>query len=214
MKGLVAGIGAALAAAMMPALEATSYQPRLALSRSLLERRTREVLPYVAIGGLLLMLVALSLMAFSGRNLVAGLAAVFLLILGFSSCVPFALRHVCRWLEPAAQRFAGVPARLAIGGIAAGLSRTGVAVVALAVALSATIGVSVMVDSFRGSVNRWLEQSLQADVYVGVERGALDQELLDEYKPARLDRRAQRSNSTRCPGDGAGQLRRNRDPGC
>jgi putative ABC transport system permease protein len=75
-----------------------------------------------------------------------------------------------------------MPARLAIGGIAAGLSRTGVAVVALAVALSATIGVSVMVDSFRGSVNRWLEQSLQADVYVGVQRGALVQDLLDSLR--------------------------------
>jgi putative ABC transport system permease protein len=182
VKGLVAGIGAALAAAMMPALEATSYQPRLALSRSVLERRTRELLPYVTIGGFVLMLAALALMAVSGRNLVAGLAAVFLLILGFSSCVPFALRHVCRWLEPVAHRFAGMPARLAIGGIAAGLSRTGVAVVALAVALSATIGVSVMVDSFRGSVNRWLEQSLQADVYVGVQRGALDQDLLDSLR--------------------------------
>ena len=178
-KGLVAGIGTALAAAAVPALEATSYQPRLALTRSALERRTRALLPYVTIGGIVVMLASVALLAVSGRNLVAGLTAVFLLILGFSSCVPFAVRHLSRWLEPAAHRLAGMPARLAIGGIASGLSRTGVAIVALAVALSATIGVSVMVDSFRGSVNRWLEQSLQADVYAGVQRGALDEELLE-----------------------------------
>ena len=178
-KGLVAGIGAALAAAAVPALEATSYQPRLALARSALERRTREFLPYVTAGGLIVLLAAVVLLAVSGRNLVAGLAAVFLLILGFSSCVPFAVRHLSRWLAPVAHRLAGMPARLAVGGIASGLSRTGVAVVALAVALSATIGVSVMVDSFRGSVNRWLEQSLQADVYAGVQRGALDPGLLE-----------------------------------
>ncbi len=178
-KGLIAGIGAALAAAAAPALEATSYQPRLALTRSTLERRTRSLLPYVTLGGLVVIFAAVVLLAVSGRNLVAGLTAVFLLILGFSSCVPYAVRHLSRWLEPVARRFAGMPARLAIGGIAAGLSRTGVAVVALAVALSATIGVSVMVDSFRGSVNRWLEQSLQADVYAGVQRGALDAGLID-----------------------------------
>ena len=178
-KGLIAGIGAALVAATVPALEATSYQPRLAMARSALEKRTREFLPYVTAGGLLVLFAAVVLLAVSGRNLVAGLAAVFLLILGFSSCVPFAVRHLSRWLEPVAQRLAGMPARLAIGGIASGLSRTGVAIVALAVALSATIGVSVMVDSFRGSVNRWLGQSLQADVYAGVQRGALDPELIE-----------------------------------
>ena len=181
-KGLIAGIGAALAAAAVPALEATSYQPRLALARSALEKRTREFLPMVTVGGLLVLIAAVMLLAVSGRNLVAGLAAVFLLILGFSSCVPFAVRHLSHWLAPAAHRLAGMPARLAISGIAAGLSRTGVAVVALAVALSATIGVSVMVDSFRGSVSRWLEQSLQADIYAGVQRGALDPDLLEALR--------------------------------
>jgi len=37
VKGLIAGVGAALVAAAFPALEATSYQPRLALTRSSLE---------------------------------------------------------------------------------------------------------------------------------------------------------------------------------
>ena len=55
VKGLVAGIGAALLAATVPALEATSYQPRLTLTRSVLEKRTREMLPWVTAGGLLVM---------------------------------------------------------------------------------------------------------------------------------------------------------------
>jgi len=45
--------------------------------------------------------------------------------------------------------------------------------------VSATIGVSVMVDSFRGSVSDWLEQTLQADVYAGVARGELDPDLIE-----------------------------------
>ncbi|NND36784.1 MAG: FtsX-like permease family protein, partial [Gammaproteobacteria bacterium] len=179
IKGFAAGVGAAVLAAAVPALEATSYQPRLALARSTLEQRTRHVLPYVTVGGIFVMIAAIMLLAVSGRDLVAGLTAVFLLILGFSSCVPYAARHASRWLAPFAHRIAGMPARLAIGGIASGLSRTGVAVVALAVALSATIGVSVMVDSFRGSVNQWLEQSLQADVYAGVQGGAMDASLVE-----------------------------------
>jgi putative ABC transport system permease protein len=71
---------------------------------------------------------------------------------------------------------------MAVAGIASGLSRTGVAIVALAVAIAATIGVSVMVDSFRGSVSTWLEQTLQADVYTGALRGAMDPELIEAIR--------------------------------
>jgi putative ABC transport system permease protein len=50
--------------------------------------------------------------------------------------------------------------------VAASLSRTGVAVAALGMALTAMIGVAVMVESFRGSLRDWLLTSLRADVYV------------------------------------------------
>jgi putative ABC transport system permease protein len=67
---------------------------------------------------------------------------------------------------------------MAVSGIAATLSRTGVAIVALAVAVSATIGVSIMVDSFRGSVSQWLEDTLRADIYAGAPRGDMDPALV------------------------------------
>jgi putative ABC transport system permease protein len=166
VKGLVAGVGAALVAAVIPAIEATSYTPRLALARSTLERRARHALPALAFTGLAAVLVAAVLVLVSGNNLVAGLTAIFLLILGFAI----------------ANTIGGTPARMAVAGIASGLSRTGVAIVALAVAVSATIGVSVMVDSFRGSVGTWLEQTLQADVYAGVQRGTLDPTLAEDIR--------------------------------
>jgi putative ABC transport system permease protein len=46
------------------------------------------------------------------------------------------------------------------------LSRTAVAIAALMIAIAATVGVGVMVDSFRATVQVWLGYSLQADVYV------------------------------------------------
>jgi putative ABC transport system permease protein len=169
VKGLVAGVGAALVAAVIPAIEATSYTPRLALARSTLERRARHALPAV-------------LVLVSGNNLVAGLTAIFLLILGFALFVPLFVSVAAKLTAPIANTIGGTPARMAVAGIASGLSRTGVAIVALAVAVSATIGVSVMVDSFRGSVGTWLEQTLQADVYAGVQRGTLDPTLAEDIR--------------------------------
>ena len=177
-KGMVAGVGAALLAAAVPAFEASSYRPRLAMARSVLERQTRRLVPVVAVAGVAVTVVAIAVLGLSGRSLVAGLTAVFMLILGFALVVPLLVKILTAILAPVAKRLAGVSARLAVSGIGASLSRTGVAIVALAVAVSATVGVSVMVDSFRGSVSQWLEQTLQADIYAGVPRGGMDPDLI------------------------------------
>jgi putative ABC transport system permease protein len=179
-KGIVAGMAAALVAAMMPAIEATSYRPRLAMTRSLLEQQTRRLLPGIAFAGITIIVLATVLVLLSGRNLVAGLVAVFMLILGFALCIPAAVRASTHALAPIAKQLGGVWARLAVTGIGGSLSRIAVAIVALSVAVSATIGVSVMVDSFRGSVDEWLEQTLQADIYAGIRRGDFDAVLIED----------------------------------
>ncbi len=182
VKGMLAGVGAALLAAALPAIEATSYPPQLALKRSTLEHRAHRALPIVAMIGIGTMLAAVLLILLSGTDLVAGLTAVFMLILGFALCVPLFVRCASIWAAPLATKLGGTSARLAVAGIASGLSRTGVAIVALAVAISATVGVSIMVDSFRGSVSEWLGNTLQADVYAGVTRGAMDPALADDLR--------------------------------
>ena len=46
------------------------------------------------------------------------------------------------------------------------LSRTSVAVAALMIAVSVIVGVSIMIGSFRRTVVQWLDQTLQADIYI------------------------------------------------
>ena len=57
-------------------------------------------------------------------------------------------------------------ARMAIRNITRSLSRTSVAIGALMVAISTIIGVSLMISSFRLTVDRWLTDLLQADIFV------------------------------------------------
>lgn len=177
-KGFIAGLLATLVAAAIPAAEASAYQPRLTLSRSTLEARAGGLLSRLTWGGIGLMLASGLTLAVSGNHLTAGLAALFLLIFGFALCIPQFVSYLSISLEPLAGRWGGTAARLAVGGVSKSLSRTGVAVVALSVAVSATIGVSIMVESFRLSVSDWLNTTLQSDVYVGVPRGSLDRQLL------------------------------------
>ena len=50
--------------------------------------------------------------------------------------------------------------------VARHLSRTGIAIAALMVAFATTVGVGVMVDSFRGGVAIWIKDLLNADLYI------------------------------------------------
>ena len=67
------------------------------------------------------------------------------------------------------------------------MSRAGLAVTALSIAAAATIGVAIMVTSFRGSLDTWLQKTLRADVYisagqVGHSPRALPDELIEQVR--------------------------------
>ena len=180
VKAAGAGVAVTLLAAAVPALEAAGQRPALSLLRGTLEREARRIVPWLCVFGVATMVVGAIMLGLSGRSLVVGLAALFALIFGFAACLPLFVQATTRRFAPLAARAGGVVARLAVDGIHASLSRTGVAVVALAIAVSATIGVSVMVDSFRGAVEDWLSGTLQSDIYVGVADGVMDASLIDD----------------------------------
>jgi putative ABC transport system permease protein len=166
VKALALGLGATLAAALLPALEAAGAAPRKAMGRSLLELRWRRRLPAVLAAGLGLGAAGGLLLAVSGDRLELSFTGFFLLIVGAALLVPPATVVLAAGLAPPARVAAGPIAAMAVRGVRTTLSRTGVAIAALAVALSVAVGVGVMIDSFRGTVERWLGLTLQADVYV------------------------------------------------
>ena len=183
VAAVAVGIASALLAALLPALEAAGSSPQLALTRSVLERRALHLAGRLAIVSLLLALAAGLVLAGSSRSLLAGFVALFLLLLAAAAITPAALRMLA---AGGARLGAGWSpmVRLACAEIATSLSRTGVASAALGMALTAMIGVAVMVESFRESLRSWLLETLRADVYVsapgyteGIER-RLDPQLV------------------------------------
>ncbi|HVQ73982.1 MAG TPA: FtsX-like permease family protein [Candidatus Binatia bacterium] len=165
-KGAALGLGATLVAALAPAREATLARPRAVLSRSHLEAQARRASPRLAAAGLALGLAGLGALALPGGNIGLGFAGLFAFVLGCALLTPLAVVLLVRALAPAAGAAFGVLGRMAVRGIAASLSRTAVAVAALMIAVATTIGVGLMIGSFRQAVVRWLEGTLRADVYI------------------------------------------------
>ncbi len=165
-KAGLLGLGATMAAALRPAIDAAREPPRVAMSRigyeQIMARRFRAT-PLMACACLLL---ATLLIGLPGEGLYAAFAGLFFMWAGYALLIPAATAWLMRGLGRGGRLISGLPARLAVRGAAASLSRTGVAVTALAVAIAHVVGIGVMIDSFRGSVIHWLDRSMLADYYL------------------------------------------------
>ena len=166
VQGASLGIGATLLAAVVPALEAARTTPDAALSRARLERTSRagarvaawSAVPMLGLGSVLLLV--------DRQSLPLAFAGLFCVLCAGAACVPLATAGLMRILGPAARGLGGLPLLMAVRGVAASLSRTGVAAAALAVAVATVIGISVMIASFRTSLVAWLDETLTADAYL------------------------------------------------
>ncbi len=163
LKGLGLGLGVTLLAAFLPALEAACNRPVNVQQRSVLERRWRLRLPPLLALGALAMVTGWGLIGSGEDSLVQGFAALSLVVFGFSLAVPFILYTL---VQGGLLLSSSSIVRIGLRGINASASRTSMAVAALTVAVSATVGVGVMVHSFRHTFNEWLQQSLPGDIYL------------------------------------------------
>lgn len=170
-KGAALGLLATAAAAWLPAREAAHAPPGSALSRAYLESRWRSTLPWLNLAGLIL-LASGGIVLILLSELGAGFMGLFFLILGCALLAPGCMVLCARLAQYSVNYRAGLLKRMAIRGVARNLSRTAVAVAALTVAFSATVGVGIMVDSFRSGVVLWLTDLLNADLYIAPVRSA------------------------------------------
>jgi putative ABC transport system permease protein len=172
-KAIILGIGGTLIATWIPARMAANTKPLTTLSRSELEQTSKQQLPLLGLIGGLLVVTGL-LVAFQvPGGVLPGFVGLFITLIGCSLITPLGLLWA-QWL------LAGLPLggvwRMATRDMDRHLSRLATAAAALMVALSATVGVSIMVGSMRSSVSDWLLDLLNADSYIaaqGFEQGAV-----------------------------------------
>ena len=165
LKGVGLGLGATVLAALAPAREAAGAAVSLVLRRSESESRLRRALPKLALAGGALGALGGALLLAPG-GIAVSYAALLCVLLAFALVAPAVVVLFAGAARPVMGRLFGMTGRMAARGIVTALSRTAVAIAALMVAVAATIGVGVMVDSFRQTVVSWLDYTLQADVYV------------------------------------------------
>lgn len=162
------GIPLALLAALVPALEASRVAPTEAVrgadrleSRFRLSWRQRWLPPILSA-----LAVGFACLDSVDGIPVFGYAACLAIVFAVAFLVP-AVLHVSgragSWLS---RRWTGVEALLANANLSASIPRISISVAALAVSLSMLTAIAVMIGSFRDTVQYWVQQTLQADLYL------------------------------------------------
>ncbi|HYL79913.1 MAG TPA: FtsX-like permease family protein, partial [Candidatus Acidoferrum sp.] len=183
------GCGMAVLSSLLPALEAAAVTPRESTLSASLERRHRPWSLAAAGLGLVCGSYGLSQLGpLDGRPLF-GYAAAFSLLLGATFLCPVSLRLFQRLLSAGLGGTRLLGGRLAAGNLGLALRRNAVTISAMVAGLAMLVSVSTMVQSFRQTVEVWIQQTIRADLYLSratrLIRGAdarLPAGLLDETR--------------------------------
>lgn len=170
----VIGVGSVIAAAFFPAQAAAKQKPIEALHGGI--RLERSIHPSIVwlISGLLGLLAAafLSWLALATGPRWLSFGAAFFVVAGFSFLVPRVMFHFSKSIAKFLRRFRSrrrkpkIETELAAANLSRALLRNSVTVSALAVAVAMVVGVTVMVFSFRKTVERWINDTLLADLFI------------------------------------------------
>ncbi len=155
-----------LLAAALPAWSALQADPAHAARYSVSADNAARGLTRAAWVGLVGMVFAIALVNLSSRSLYAGFAALGCTIVAAMLVVPWLVQRGLGLLAHRNAHLRPLPLRLAVRGAARSMGRIGMAVAALMAATATSVGVGLMVASFRGAVDDWLTQLLRAEIYI------------------------------------------------
>jgi len=165
--GLGVGFAATLLGVLIPAFEVSSTPPVIGLQRQSIEDRAHGLKGFLLACGLTLVVFSAGAAWASQFSVHWGFASAFAMTLAFALFTPSFLSPFTHYVGAALRKYIrSIEGFLAARTIKASLSRTSIAVAALASALAMTIGVDTMIYSFRTSVSSWLKGALQGDLYI------------------------------------------------
>jgi putative ABC transport system permease protein len=175
VKGNLLGIVATAVTAAFPAWEAASVPPRSALSRSGLESKAHKTVRWVGVAGVAVILVGAGILWIPTDDLVVSFIGTFACVIGLAMLTPIITIWLMRAASLVTSLIWGTLGRMAPREVVNAISRTSIAVAALMVAVAVTIGVSLMVNSFRSTVVTWMNQILHGDIYISAPGSTVSQ---------------------------------------
>lgn len=181
--GTLLGCAASIVGSLPPLLELHRVQPVQALRGRTTSRSASKKMKVVGTIGLFCLVLASSFFLLSFLNVYIGFAGAFAFLLGASLFAGFIIMITVPFLKRIFSYAIGLGGKIAVGNIRENLGRTSVAVAAFMIALSMSIGLSSMIDSFRHSLIWWMNGQLRGEAYISTKNDiVVPEEAYDELK--------------------------------
>lgn len=162
-KSVVLGVAVSMLAAWWPARRGAAAAVVEQSRRIGQERRVHPARATLMASAWLAL--AWVLVRWEQSGILGGLVAVGAVLMGAAALMT-PLVGAISFLFALPGHWLGYVGRMAARQLRRNLSRAGVAVAALMIAGATSLGMGIMIDSFRGSLDDWLTQRLSADVYL------------------------------------------------
>jgi len=164
--GILLGAAASLIGCLPSLLELGRVQPVRVLQGRVPSRRAPKKTRKIALAGGLCLVVATVLFGLASLHVYVGFAGAFAFLVGTSLFTGLAIVLAVPLLKPLFSRTMGLSGKIAVGNIRENMGRTSVAVAAFMIALSLSIGMGAMIDSFRRSLVWWMNSQLRGELYI------------------------------------------------
>ena len=168
IQSFLVGIGVAVFGSLGPIREARGVEPVRALVPKGYEMDTPKPVVSIVLKSIVLLILAgaTALMKPVDGLPLFGYLSAFLLIMAFAMLSSIVIRVISPFLRAVLPRRSGVVLRIAAGELGRAPIRNAVAVSALMVGLALMIGMTILIESFRQTVDVWLDQTVKADMIV------------------------------------------------
>ncbi|NWF91402.1 MAG: ABC transporter permease [Syntrophaceae bacterium] len=161
------GVFVSVLSSIGPAKEASKIAPTEALALGSLERKVKIRLKHLNVAGfgLLILSFLFALQKPIRQKPIFGFLSALLILVGVALLIPTLVLLLNRLLSPLLFFF-GAEGKLAGRYLHDSMVRTVVTIAALMTALSMLISISIMILSFRKTIDLWVEQSINGDVFI------------------------------------------------
>ncbi|MGQ9799517.1 MAG: ABC transporter permease [Ignavibacterium sp.] len=166
IKGASLGIIATILSAIKPAKEASRVHPRSSMIRSEQESSLLKKVISMSIAGIVFIVVGVLVLIIPSKNIWLSYIGILPIIIGFALSTPVIIITFEKIFSPVYKKLFGITGKMASRSIIQNISRTYIAIAALALAVAATVGVGTMISNFRSTVINWLEARLKADIFI------------------------------------------------
>lgn len=159
--GTLIGLGGAAAGALLPTLDMSRRDTRTLLAAFTLHEKVSSLAcPLFATGLATMLLAGVWYAVFGWQWKPAGFVLGVALLIALPLLTPFTIQALCGSI-----RAYGFGLRYSLKSLVARLQTSSVTVAALAVAVSMLLGITLMIGSFRRTLEVWIGTSIQADIY-------------------------------------------------